>query len=76
MVLSTVNPMLGTVSMGVGAGGNSFRDAITSGYSLENALVYGIASGASEAALERFLGSIPGLGKETENSILLIILTS
>ena len=66
MLLSTINPTLGTVSMGISAGGNSFRDAVTSGYDLTDSIIYAVMSGASEAVLERLLGSIPGLGKTDE----------
>ena len=66
MLLSTINPTLGTVSMGISAGGNSFRDAVTSGYDLSDSIIYAVMSGASEAVLERLLGSIPGLGKTDE----------
>ena len=69
MALSAVNPMLGSTAMAVGAGGNSYRDAYTSGYDLEKSLTYGMISGISEAALEKMLGSIPGLGKESETVI-------
>ena len=69
MALSAVNPMLGSTAMAIGAGGNSYRDAYTSGYDLEKSLTYGMISGISEAALERMLGSIPGLGKESETVI-------
>lgn len=66
MLLSTINPTLGTVSMGISAGGNSFRDAVTNGYDLTDSIIYAVMSGASEAVLERLLGSIPGLGKTDE----------
>ena len=69
MLLSTINPMLGTVALGTSAGGNSFRDAVTSGYDISKAIMYGLASGISEAALERLLGSIPGLGKTDETFV-------
>ncbi len=66
MLLSTINPTLGTVAMGISAGGNSFREAVTNGYDLTNSIIYAVMSGASEAVLERLLGSIPGLGKTDE----------
>ncbi len=66
MLLSTINPTLGTVSMGISAGGNSFRDTVTNGYDLTDSIIYAVMSGASEAVLERLLGSIPGLGKTDE----------
>lgn len=69
MLLSTINPTLGTVSMGISAGGNSFRDAVTSGYDLTDSIIYAVMSGASEAVLERLLGSIPGLGKTDETFV-------
>ena len=64
MALSTINPALGSVAMGVSAGGRSFRGEIVAGRDVWEAFKYGIVSGASEAVLERLLGSIPGLGKD------------
>lgn len=69
MVLSSVNPMLGSVSLGVSSGGNSYRDAVTSGYDYGESILYAVSSGASEALLERMIGSIPGLGKVDESKV-------
>lgn len=62
IVLSVAfSPMVGTVSMGVSAGGNSYHSALVEGQSTEKAVLYGVLNGASEALLERYLGAIPGL---------------
>ena len=62
IVLSAAfTPMVGTASMGVSAGGNSYHSAMVEGYSKDKAVIYGVLSGASEALLERYLGAIPGL---------------
>lgn len=52
---------LGTVSMGLSAGGNAYGEALAQGYSKGQAALYGTLVGASEAALEKVLGGIPGL---------------
>ncbi len=61
ILMSTVSPVAGTVSMGVSAGGNSYHQALVEGYSVGKSLFYGVVSGASEALLEKFMGGIPGL---------------
>ena len=62
MMLSAVNPALGSVAMGVSAGGNAYHGAMVDGNSYLSSLMYGIFNGTSEAITERFLGGIPGLG--------------
>ena len=59
MVLS---PAVGTVTMGVSTGGNNYHGALVEGQSVGKSVTYGVLSGLSEAALERLLGGIPGLG--------------
>ena len=61
ILLSTVSPVAGSISMGVSAGGNSYHQALIEGQSVMKSLFYGVVSGASEATLEKFMGGIPGL---------------
>lgn len=56
-----LTPSVGTVSMGVSAGGNSYHSALAEGYSKDKAALYGVINGVSEATLEKYLGAIPGL---------------
>ena len=57
-----LGPTAGAISMGVSAGGASYHQARVEGQELFNSILYGILSGCSEAAFERFLGAIPGIG--------------
>lgn len=59
MLLSIINPALGTAAMGVSSGGNSYHSALQQGYSNSQACLYGVVSGASETLTEKFLGGIP-----------------
>lgn len=61
IAISLLNPTLGTISMGVSAGGNSYHSALAEGQSEISAITYGVLSGVSEATLERAFGGIPGL---------------
>lgn len=70
IVLSAAfSPMVGTVSMGVSAGGNSYHSALVEGQSTEKAVLYGVLNGASEALLEKYLGAIPGLSDVNVTSL-------
>lgn len=64
ILLSTMTgvPALGTVSMGISAGGNAFSEAIKKGASKEEAYAYGTLIGLSEALLQKALGGIGKLG--------------
>ena len=59
----TMNPTAGIISLGISAGGNSYHSALVEGNDRLTSILYGIASGASEALLEKYLGAIPGLGE-------------
>ncbi len=54
-------PAVGSVSMGISAGGSSYHSAMVEGKDLKNSVLYGVVSGVSETTMERFLGAIPGL---------------
>ncbi|WP_303016159.1 hypothetical protein [Holdemania massiliensis] len=57
-------PGSGLPLMGIGAMGGATHNAMQDGASLENAITYGMASGAVEIATEKMFGGIPGLNKE------------
>ena len=61
VMLSMVNPALGSTVMGISAGGNAYHGAMVDGHSYVSALCYGIFTGASEAITERIFGGLPGL---------------
>ena len=52
---------LGTAAMGVSSAGKGYDSAIGEGYTPEQAATYGIASGVSEALLQRIAGALPGV---------------
>lgn len=54
--------VLGTGVLGVSAAGNAYKEGIDSGYSHDEALTYGVLTGASEAGLQAVLGGISSLG--------------
>lgn len=54
-------PAVGTVAMGLSSAGNAREQGLQSGMNDTQAWVYGILSGTSEAALEYFIGGIPGV---------------
>jgi hypothetical protein len=54
--------VLGTGVLGVSAAGNAYKEGVDSGYSHDEALTYGVLTGASEAGLQAVLGGISSLG--------------
>lgn len=54
-------PGLSAALVGASATGNAKQQALQGGYDLDKAWTYGIMSGLSEATLEHFLGTIPGV---------------
>ncbi len=70
IALSTINPTLGSVSLGLSSGGNAYHSALTEGYSMEKAVLYGMFYGASDAMLEK-AGGIIGLAENPGKGILL-----
>lgn len=61
IVLSTINPAVGSAALGISAGGNAYHEAMVEGSNYISALMYGIYSGSSEAITERMLGGLPPL---------------
>ena len=56
-----LTPGVGTFSVGVSAGGNSYHGGIVEGYSNTQSIVYGVTSGCSEALLQKYAGNLLGL---------------
>lgn len=59
----TTGELAGSLAMTISAAGNSKHQALINGAGTTEAWAYGICSGLSEATMERFLGSVPGLSK-------------
>lgn len=53
---------LGSATFGTSAAGNKYKQALDEGYSQDQALSYGLLTGASEAGLQYVLGGISKLG--------------
>jgi hypothetical protein len=51
---------IGALALGTSASGNAYKDALNRGYTQEQAMTYGLFTGASEAGLQYLLG---GIGK-------------
>lgn len=73
-LVSMVNPAAGavvTTSMfGASAGGNAYKDALNRGYTEDQAKMYGVLVGGSEALLQYAIGGISKAGgKLTNNAI-------
>lgn len=51
----------GSVLMGISASGNAYNQALSEGYSVNDARLYGVVIGISETVMERALGGISGL---------------
>lgn len=62
MATSLVNPSLGMAVLAGGAAGNATEEALADGASIDDALAYGLSSGAVEIATEKMFGGIPLLG--------------
>ncbi len=72
MVLSMFTPLLGSASLGLSSGGHAYSEAKMEGYGLTKSILYGMLVGGSDAMLEYFLGSIPGLSKLDDSTNFLI----
>ena len=64
-----LTPGVGTATMGMTAGGNSYHGAKVEGYSNDKALFYGALTGVSEATLQKYIGKIPGLNEVKVTSL-------
>lgn len=70
---ATANPIIGgavgSSSMGLSAGGNSYEAALKEGYSPAQAATYGIVNGALEGGLQYALGGIGALGGKVAGKV-------
>lgn len=55
--------VIGTATMGLASGGNSYDEAIKEGASKNKALLYGTANGVKEVLLQQIVGALPGINK-------------
>lgn len=62
ILVGTINPTAGSIVMGASTTGNAYHEMLQLGYSTEQARSYARLVGASETALQRFLGGISKLG--------------
>ena len=53
---------VGSILMGLSAGGNAKHQSLVNGSNLVDAIIYGTLTGVSETCLQYLLGGIPGLG--------------
>ena len=58
---ATIGSIASSTLMGISAGGNAYHSAMVDGSSVFGAIMYGIATGASESISERILGGLPFL---------------
>ena len=70
LVSAVLGPGAGAVSQGVSAGGNAYQQALSDGYSQEQAENYAMLVGTSEAALQYALGGIGKLGGVSSEQLL------
>ena len=70
MMVGFINPTAGAAMMGVSAGGGAYQEKINEGFTKEQARNYGIAIGASEAALSAALSGIKSLGGGLTNFVI------
>lgn len=61
IALSYFNPMIGSVALGISAGGNAYHGAMVEGHSMLSSFMYGVVTGFSESISERILGGLPFL---------------
>lgn len=59
----SVASTVGSVSMGISAGGKSYHNALVEGHDTARSVFYGVLSGVSEAALQKMVGGIVGLSE-------------
>lgn len=64
-----VNPTAGAALMGASAAGGAYQEALNDGYSKEQARMYSLLVGASEAGMEKILGGFGEIGGELTKGI-------
>ena len=70
-----IGQVAGSVSMGLSAAGNAKAEMINLGYSKEQANLYGLLVGASEAGLQYLMGGISKLGGKASTGLTEKVLT-
>jgi hypothetical protein len=65
------SPGLGAALMGLGSAQGNYEERRKQGYDHTSSLTYGVLTGASEGALQYFIGSIPGLGTKSAGGALI-----
>jgi len=71
---ANVGKLLGQLSMGISAGGNAKHNALVNGHGVIESTLYGMLTGTSEAMLEKYIGTIPGLSETAGFSIKNMVL--
>ena len=69
IALSFVNPMAGTISIGISSGGNAYHGAMLQGHEKYSSIMYGVFTGVSNAFLERKIGGLVGLSNTQVTSL-------
>ena len=69
LIGTVTSPIAGTVVMGASAGGSNYHQMKVEGESTKDAITYGVLSGLSEAAIQHYLGAIPGLNDVSVTSL-------
>lgn len=59
----SVASTVGSMSMGISAGGKSYHNALVEGHDTARSVFYGVLNGVSEAALQKMVGGIVGLSE-------------
>ena len=65
-----IGKLVGGATMGAGAAGGAYQEALNSGYTKEQARTYSALVGASEAGLEYLLGGISAVGGKIPEKVL------
>ncbi len=65
---SAINPWVGTALMGFTSYGNAVNESLSEGMRFDEAVSYGIMTGASEALLEKAMGGFATMGGLTKNA--------
>lgn len=69
VAISFINPMAGSIAMGISAGGNAYHNSMINGYDCITSVFYGIFTGVSTAFLERKIGGLLGLSNTQVTSL-------
>lgn len=67
---ATGNPLLGAGITAMSSGGNAYEEAISQGYSREQATAYGVINGVLEGGLQYALGGIGKLGGKLSGKLI------